>query len=164
MWSISWTFQFPLGRGRRLLQDSLPGQGSTASGAEQIADHSSRGLQGFSPGQSSTQRTVAPNDVLPVPGPRPSRGFHPGQGLHRTVEQNIVFPVSRTRHGGGLPCVYPQQGSTARGGAHAWLRRGDEELVTRLYAELDALQDNYLELSPQQMDRYDEILREISRL
>ena len=180
----------PHGRGRRL-QDSLPRQGSTACGAEQIADSpidgglhgflpelvrtassveqlvdsSSRGfegfssahesgqrsaeqnvdipvpsfrsrrarrtgeqnvdipvprsrahggLQGFSPGQSSTQRIVAPNDDLPVPGSRRSRGFPPGQGSQRTVEQIIDIPVSRTRHGGGLPGVHLQQGSTAR--------------------------------------------------
>ena len=48
--------------------------------------------------------------------------------------------------------------------SHAWPRRGDEELEARLYAELDALQANYLELSPRQLDRFDEILRDLSRL
>ena len=108
---------------------------------------------------------MTPNDDLPVPGPRPSRGFPPRQGSQRTVEQIIDIPVSRTRHGGGLPGVHLQQGSTTRGGARdAWLRRGDEELEARLYAELDALQAHYLELSPQQLDRFTEILEELEQL
>ena len=49
------------------------------------------------------------------------------------------------------------------GGAHARLRRGDEEFEARLYAELDAVQAIYCELSPQQMGRFDEILRELER-
>ena len=49
------------------------------------------GLQGFSPGQSSSQRIVAPNDDLPVPGPRPSRGFPPGQGSAQWSGSSI-FP------------------------------------------------------------------------
>ena len=47
--------------------------------------------------------------------------------------------------------VFLQQGSTARGGAHTC---GDEELEASLCAELDAIQANYLELSPQQLDRF----------
>ena len=78
------------------------------------------------------RRTVEPNIDFAVPGSRPSRGFHPRQGSRRTVEQIIDIPVSRTRDGGGLPGVHLQQGSTARGGAHAWLRRGVEELQTEL--------------------------------
>ena len=49
------------------------------------------GFQGFSPGQSSTQRYVEQNVDLPVLGPRPSRGFRPRQGSQRTVEQIIGF-------------------------------------------------------------------------
>ena len=59
---------------------------------------------------------VTPNDDVPVPSPRPSRGFPPRQGSQRTVEQVIDIPVSRTRHGGGLPGFHLEQGSTARGG------------------------------------------------
>ena len=55
-----------------------------------------------------------------------------------------------------------EQGSTARGGAHAWLRRGDEDLEAMLCAELDALQANYLEFSPQ--PRFTEILQELQQL
>ena len=100
------------------------GQSSSTS-AEQTTDIPVPGrlrglLQGFSPGQSSTQRIVEQNVGLPVPRPRPSRR----QGSQRTVEQIIGFPVSRTRDGGGLPGVHLQWGSTARGGARdAWLRR-----------------------------------------
>ena len=105
----------------------------------------------FAPGQSSTQRTVTPNDDLPSSRSSSQSWFPPRQGSQRTVEQIIDIPVSlRTRHGGGLLGVRPRQGSTARGGAHAWLRRGDEELGARLYAELDALQAIDW-LSPQQM-------------
>ena len=51
---------------------------------------------------------MTPNDDLPVSGPRPSSGFPPRQGSQRTVEQIIDIPVSRTRHGGGLPGVHLQ--------------------------------------------------------
>ena len=104
------------------------GQSSSTS-AEQTTDipvpgRLRGGLQGFSPGQSSTQRIVEQNVGLPVPCPRRSRGFPPRQGSQRTVEQIIGFPVSRTRDGGGLPGVHLQWSSTARGGARdAWLRR-----------------------------------------
>ena len=144
----------PHGRGRvvgRCLQDLRPEQSSTAV-AEQNVDTSvprrggSRGgLQGFSPGQRSTQRTVTPNDDLPVPGPRPSRGFPPGQGLLRTVERIIDIHVSRLRDDGGLP---------------------DVELEARLEAELEELLaiSAASGLSPQQQDRLDEVHREIARM
>ena len=144
----------PHGRGRvvgRSLQDLRPEESSTAV-AEQNVDTSvprrggSRGgLQGFSPGQRSTQRTVTPNDDLPVPGPRPSRGFPPGQGLQRTMERIIDIPVSRLRDDGGLP---------------------DVELEARLEAELEELLaiSAASGLSPQQQDRLDEVHREIARM
>ena len=126
------------------------------------------GLQGFSPGQSSTQRTVAPNDDLPVPGRRPSRGFPSGQGSQRTVEQIIDIPVSRTRAGGGLPGFHFKQSSTARGGAQgaSWLRSGAEELVAGLEGELGELLAISADtgFAPQQQARFDEVLRELSRL
>ena len=93
--------------------------------------------------------------------------FPPGQGSQRTVEQVIDIPVSRTRHGGGLPGVHLQQGSTARGGARAaWLRRGAEDLEARLEAELEELKavSAASGLSPQQQDRLDEVHREIARM
>ena len=49
----------PHGRGRRRLQDSLPRQGSTASGAEQIADSPiGGGLHGFLTGLVRTASSV----------------------------------------------------------------------------------------------------------
>ena len=109
--------------GSRSLQGVHPGPGSLQRFVEQIPVPHGRGsrggLQGFSPGQSSTQRIMEQNVDLPVPGPRPSRGFPPGQGLQRKVEQIIDFPVSRTRDGGGLPGFHLEQSSTARGGAHS---------------------------------------------
>ena len=55
----------PLGRGRRL-QDSLPRQGSTASGAEQIADSPfGGGLHGFLPGL--VPQRPASSSLLTVP-------------------------------------------------------------------------------------------------
>ena len=86
-----------------------------------------------------------PNDDLPVPGPRPSRGFPPGQGLQRTVERIIDVPVSRLRDDGVLP---------------------DFELEARLEAELEELLAISADsgLSPQQQDRLDEVHREIARL
>ena len=45
----------------------------------------------FLPHRVPHKRTVAPNDDLPVPGSRPSRGFPTRQGSQRTVEQIIVF-------------------------------------------------------------------------
>ena len=64
------------------------------------------GLQGFF---SRTEFHTAYYDAergLPVPSPRPSRGFHPIQGSQRTVEQVIDIPVFRTRHGEGLLGVH----------------------------------------------------------
>ena len=117
--------------------------------------------------QRSPQRTVAPIIDFPVPGPRPSRGFPPRQGLQRTVEQIIDIPVSRTRDDGGLPGFHHKQSSTARGGAHdAWLRRGAGDLEARLEAELEELLaiSAVSGLSPHQQGRLDEVHREIARL
>ena len=122
----------PLGRGRRL-QDSLPRQGSTASGAEQIADSpfggglhgflpglvptasgveqlvdiSSGGLQGFSPGHESGQRSAEQNVDIPAPSFR-------SRGARRTAEQNVDIPVRRSRAHGGLQGFSPGQSSTQR--------------------------------------------------
>ena len=128
----------PHGRGRvggRGLQGLRPEQSSTAVAEQNVSTPVPRrggsrgGLQGFFPGQNSTQRIVEQNVDLPVPRPRPSRGFPPGLGSQRTVERIIDIPVSRTRDGGGLPGVHLQQGSTARGGAHYALLRRVEELL-----------------------------------
>ena len=85
------------------------------------------------------------NDDLPVPGPRPSRGFPAEQGLQRTVERIIDIPVSRMRHGGGLPGV---------------------EFEARLEAELEELLaiSAASGLSPQQQDLLDEVHWEIARM
>ena len=101
----------------------------------------------------SGQRSAEQNVDIPAPSFRSRRA-------RRTAEQSVDIPVRRSRAHGGL------QGSTARGGAQgaSWLRSGSEELEARLYAELGALQANYLELSPQQLDRYDEILWELEQL
>ena len=156
------------GRARGGLHGSSQGQSSTAvCGADFVVSSASHGrvggarggLQGLSQGQGSTavyesrQRSAEQNVDIPAPSFRSRRA-------RRTAEQNVDIPVRRSRAHGGL------QGSTARVGAQgaSWLRRGDEELEARLYAELDALQANYLELSPQQMDRFDEILRELEQL
>ena len=56
----------------------------------------SQSLQGFSPGHGSGRRSMEQNVDVPVPGPRPSRGFPPRQGSQRTAEQIIDIPVSRT--------------------------------------------------------------------
>ena len=84
----------PVPRGRHgRLPGSLPGQGSTASAAEQIADipSSSGDLQGFRPRQSST--AVSEQNVST---PAPCRGGLRG-GLHgfSPVQGSAVdFPVS----------------------------------------------------------------------
>ena len=111
--------------GSRSFSRCCPGPGSLQRSVEQCVDIAiprrgdREGLQCFSPGRGSgqriveqnadiphphrAQRTVAPNIDFPVPGPRPSRGFPPRQGLQRTVKQIIDIPVSRTRDDGGLP-------------------------------------------------------------
>ena len=128
------------GRGRRLL-DSLPRQSSTASGVEQLVDSSSGGVQGFSPGHGSGQRSAEQNADIPIPlrgGSEGLRGHSPGHGCgHRSAEQNVDISVPfdgrplrgfHTGQGsaafteqlvdtGDLQGSLPRQGSRARRGA-----------------------------------------------
>ena len=111
----------PLGRGRRRLQDSLPRQGSTASGAVQIADSPfGGGLHGFSQGwflQRPASRSLltallevfkvflldmSPDSDL---GSRTSTSQLPGFRSRRarcTGEQNVDILVPRSHVHGGL--------------------------------------------------------------
>ena len=154
----------PHGRGRvggTGRQGFLQGQ-TTAAFVEQSVDSpaprrggSRGGLQGFSPGQSSTQRMLEQNVDIPVPRTRARgglRGSPPGQGLQRTVDQTIDIPVSRTRDDGGLPGAHLYQGSTARGGALG--------AQARLEAELEELLAISAEtgFTPQQQARFREVL------
>ena len=107
---------------------SIPRQGSTASGAEQIAessflvegftvfsqgwflqlvDSSSGGLQGFSPGHESGQRSAEQNFDIPAPSFR-------SRHARRTGEQNVDILVPRSRARGGLQVFSPGQSSTQR--------------------------------------------------
>ena len=106
----------PLGRVRRL-EDSLPRQGSTASGAEQIADSPlGGGLQGFSPGHESGQRSAEQNVDIPVRRSRAHgglQGFSPGQSsTQRTVTPNDDLPVPGPRPSRGFP---PRQDAATAG-------------------------------------------------
>ena len=153
----------PHGRGRvggTGRQGFHPRQSSTAVSEQTVSPAPRRegtrgGLQGFSSGQSSTQRMVEQNVYIPVPRTRARgglRGSPPGQGLQRTVEQVIDIPVSRTRDDGGLPGAHLHQGSTARGGALG--------AQARLEAELEELLAISAEtgFTPQQQARFREVL------
>ena len=116
------------------------------------------GLHGFSPGQSSAQRIVGQNVGLPVPDPPPSRGFPPGQGSQRRVQQ-ITDIIARV-----LVEVFLV--FTLTGFHSSWRspRRGDEELEARLEAEPEELLAISPDLSPQRQARFTEVLRELERL
>ena len=144
----------------RSLQDLRPEQSSTAVSEQTVSpaprrEGSRGGLQGFSPGQSSTQRMLEQNVGIPVPRTRARgglRGSPPGQGLQRTVEQIIDIPVSRTRDDGGLPGAHLHQGSTARGGALGAQARLEAELEELLAISAGT------GFTPQQQARFREVL------
>ena len=97
----------PVPRGRHgRLPGSLPGQGSTASAVEQIADipSSSGDLQGFRPRQSST--AVSEENVST---PAPCRGGLRG-GLHGfppVQGSSVDFPVSHGDADEGFFALFP---------------------------------------------------------
>ena len=65
------------------------------------------GLQGFSPGHESGQRSAEQNVDIPAPSFRSRRA-------RRTAEQNVDIPVRRSRAHGGLQGFSPEQSSSQR--------------------------------------------------
>ena len=94
---------------------------SSSSSAEQTVDipvpgRLRGGLQGFSPGHGSGQRSVEQNVQFPVPrrgGSEGLRGFSPGHGSgRRSAEQNVVIPVpfgGRPLHAGQDSAAFTEQ-------------------------------------------------------